>query len=536
MNTAAATAAAPSPPSLQTDLPGMTRDIQYQDPDWFQARINRLDANAFQDHDLEWLDGTAVYRDFKCFYASLGDFFSAVVRHSSTANDLTSVQLSGFMRTPVLFRFLRVYCHTGIVLLQDNEPFQQLFEKYEMMTCYNMTRAVGVLVGALDAKMDSAGCIHALLNLCGTELQQGPVCALAEQYFKRHVHDCLRKLTPSVVSKMTTDQFDYLLHLMSEDDVNSGECELWEELYALLCKRHKHDVHCVRSALRLNNDFGHDCSAADECSSSSGDSDSQSTIDTAVQESPLKRLRSSSSTHEAQSMRAMDIIRISGLSFQDVMTFRDRHSSAFPPEYYMQLLNAVHKSSSPDKERPRHYVPTSSFPLTLCFPKQLQGSHVTTTLCALNHNVCYVAVPWMKQGFADVPPFMAAGCRIVSMRIAYQGQHMHASGTVDVGLARSEDSDLQHSAMTTSIELRVINFCRDRMRKSATALDIAGKAAAAFNIQRIILISTLGNDYTFAPEAYPTIRAGSHVLLKVTTRTEAGSAPGVGIQRDKSTQ
>lgn len=449
-----------------------SRSILCYNIKWHESLMERIDSNTLANHDMLWIccDGTTV-KDYRSPYINSSPFLQSLVQHGSVCTgggELIRVSVTGFLEDPVLFRFLRVFCHTGITLLEENESFSQLYSKHTMCQCYCLDVSKSIVAAALAVKMDHAGAIRILSDNCGTLLEEDEITTTAACFFKRHPQECLKKMTPTAISKMSCAVFLTIMKLLGDSDVNASESDVLEEVYTLCLKRCRNDVHAARELFFSGEDG-------------------------AV---------------------PWNSVHPENITFEQIMEFKQRYSTAFEPEFYLNVMDKIYrpKSSSPPSAAPRQYHAVSSYPRHLHFPPLKANSYVCSTLESLNYTISYIAVPVLRSGTIDVPAFIIAGSRVLTLQMLFQGQHVNCSGGLNLGVGSSTmDSNI------TSIELRVVNFCRDRSKKTETAIDVLPNNS--FFIPKIILITTLENDYTFDVCMYPTIVAGSHMLLKVTCKT-----------------
>lgn len=439
---------------------------------WHESIIKSIDENTMADHNLVWrCDNGDCLKDHRSAYSAGSAVLAAMIRSAAARKSDTElcieIATTGFLEDPVLLRFMRVYCHTGITLLEENETFNQLYSKHCMCQCYELSVAQSTVSGALSVKMDCAGALRILSDTSGTTLQDGDVAKSAGNYFKRHPQECLRKLSSSAVMKMSDAFFGMVIKLLGETDVNAAEADIMDELYLLCTRRCRNDGNAAQH-LFLGQENEH-------CV-------------------PLHSVNASK------------------LTFQQVMDFKQKHVGAFESGFYMDLLDSIHQDKTDNQKR--SHCAVSSYPTNLKFPVLRTNSYICSTLQSSNYTISYVAVPVMRSGHVDIPSFIVAGHSILTMQITFQGQHVNATGCMNLGVT-TLTSDQKWVA--TSLEIRVVNFCRDRLKKTETAIVI--KQNEAFNIPKIILIATLENGYTFNPQLYPVIVDGTHMLLKVTCKS-----------------
>lgn len=459
-------------------------DILCSYPEWSVCLIEQIDNDAFvNNHDLCWITSDGEKHDYSSVYISNGGFLEAAVRHAAVSDGKIQISVTGHLADPVLLRCLRIYMHTGIVVLEHNEPFTQLYNKYNMCNCYHLVHASAIIEAALRVKIDCTGVLTILSDCAGTEAEETELFLCATQYFKRHAHDCLKKLNTTYTQRLSESCFSHIMDILGDDDVNLNEYDILNEMFTLCLKRCKQDS---RTAVDL---FLSD--------------DSQHLSET---EQPTRK-------------RKYQRIRPTGLSFEDIMIFKEKHGSAFSPEFYMELLAEIwkyDKDKSLSAKPPRKFQSVSHYPQNLRFPNLQSTCHVYTTLSSLNYTVSYLAVPLYRSGASvDVPPFLSAGSQVLTMQILYQNKHVSALGGLNTGV-----TTYNRNTKLTTVELKVINFCRDRIKRSEAAVDI--KPNSSFSIPQIILLATLtDNDYTFEPKQYPVIAPGNYILIKVTTTLTA---------------
>ena len=430
---------------------------------WHESVIHSLAQNTMQSHDMIWSIGAEQQKDCSAMYIGKSDFLTALVAHSPREDGVLVVRTTGFLENSDLLMFLRVYCHTGITVLQENEVFSELYEKSKICRYYNLHAAQDTVDQALCTKMDCTGCLRILQDTCDTGLEDSLVMGYAVGYFKRHPEDCIRKLTSNAIVKLTDACFETLVHALQAPDCNADEYDIFVELYNLCLKRCRNDVDATRSL------FCH-----------------YQTID-----------------------------KCSGMNYEELMKFRMEHEHAFESDFYVSIFSAIYGTKS--VRHTRSYNAVSHYPRHLEFPKELTSTHaaVSCTLIAHNYSIAHAAVPILRTGSIDVPAFTIAGNRVLSLQVLYSGQHVSLNGGLNIGVCQTSDG-----GGPSSVELRIVNFARDRKRTETAVLV---KPRSTFSVAKIILINTLTNDYSFNPGKYPIIEAGTHMLFKITCKIVAPS-------------
>jgi hypothetical protein len=459
-----------------------TMSIYCQCTPFQKSIIHKIDNNQFENGDLLWIDrdGNKVI-DHAGVYCRMGLFFTNMMKHAVVENDIKTIHRTGYLLDESLFRFLRLYCHLGIVLLSEEEyNVQTSYECYTMCKFYGMDEAGEIVRIAIQTKMDAPSSIYVLNQMAGTLDESSDLFAFVTSYFCLHAKECIKRLT----TKLTEACIDLIFQLLEGDDVNIDETDVFEDLYSFSSRKSKNDVEASQYFFGLRRSRSH----------SEGYADHQ----------PCKKIRTCEPDHFP-----WKCVRVVGLTFESIMDFRSRYPSAFEDSFYLEILEKVRKSTE-SAVRPRAHKYISNFPRDLEFPVIKDCPKIVVSLLEDEYSIAYAAIPIQRNGIVDIPSFACCKKGIVTIQCRFTS-HISIKGYVDLGVSGRRVDQL-------NMEIKVINFKKDRTLKKSVLTNV--DRHVEFVVDKIITVTTLyGNDgYLFEPDVFPEIREGKYFLLKITCR------------------
>lgn len=438
--------------------------------------LRRLaDPDGFPDGDMVWIDAEGcAWTDHAGVYSRHSEFLTRKFRYDGVrappprgcADPRLRVHCDWHLRDPQVMHFVRVYCHLGEILLDDDDAFSMLFQKYEVCGCYLLTGALQSLLDAMEAKMDHAACLSVLNSLTGTTEEGGALFLCAARYAVDHAQDLVRRASPTSVQKLSEECWAVLLRCLGDPEANVSDADLLEDAFALCLKRTRNRETEAR-ALMLG--------------------------------------------EGAASCGAMAALRPEAMTFASVMAFRERHPGTFDEGLYMSLLERVAAGAGGSAVRPREYVPRSSYPRTLAFPRIAKGARVVTTVVQDSYSIAFVAVPVPVRGTCEVPAFACSGRGVMTLVCSFNDT-VSVIGGVDVGTTGCARQPLD------CIEIKVINFERERLRRVVSVQGV--ERNIEFRMLKMMQVATLQNEgYLFDPDTFPCRRTpGAYALFKVTAK------------------
>jgi hypothetical protein len=382
--------------------------------------------------------------DWSFAYEIQGGVIANIIKYGFHDDGFITVRRTGFLESDANLSFLRHYCHLREAVLEHGDSFKVIFEKYKMCAAYNLEGAAVHVAKAAAAQLDAASCLTVLNEYAGTEHDSSDIVTYAREYFLAHAQDVFKKVATSKITEACSHS---VYELLGRDEANVDEAELMEDIFLTTSKR---------------------------------DEDFENVF--------------------------VECVRTGGLTLEGIMTFRERHPGIMDDSFTLKTMSQVFHP--PARARSRRYEQRSNFPLDISFPGGGPDSpRVMTPLVERGYGVAYVAVPVLRRGSADVPPFPCAGGGVMSVRAVFR-EHVSMSIGVDVGLLNAT------SDLVDVVEIKVVNFRKDRSRKISSASPKRGEWT---EVDKIVLTSTLDNEgYLFDPDR-PRER-GSFALFKFCTK------------------
>lgn len=469
--------------------------------EWQVTLAALIDSNTLPSPDMAWKDAesTLLY-DYKSTYHR-HEFFAALMKHShAEEGSPLIVQATGpFLSDPLLLRMLRHYCHTGVVQFERGAAVLTLLKYYSACEAYGLLEARDVMEAAVLHKMDTSSALAAFNNLNGTLLSDTPLMHDIRCFIQEHILDVLNKSTNGVAHRLSSSTIVALIDLLQDDCVNASEEELLESLYNFCLKRCRGDK--VQATRLLFRDWSDESLEAESVLRKRSRSVSEESV---------------TSSPNSNGSCLWSCIRHNGLGYETVLQFRRRCPDALPDKFYLDLFEDIaHKTGKTG----RTGRVTSAYPRTLTLPALAEGSgsFAVNAFYSTHLTVTYIGVQYSRGAAVRVPPFCGADTSVLEMMVMFHQQNACIRGSVDAGVQRQT---LRHEEVPSSLKIsvQIVNFRHDRWRK--VSIEGVGRAGARFHLQKLVSLSTLEQEgYSFDVGAYPLIKPGRHILLKIVTES-----------------